>query len=342
MSLLWIEGFEGFGTSTGVAPQPAGVLGRKYQVNNESAMDIEDGRLGGYSLELLSYNQWFRTPVINNHVTIISGFAFHCTLFESESYSFYRLYDGETLGMALRFTDGGEIIILRGSTVLETTSGLNLVAGNWYWCEFKVVVDDSTGSYELKIGGATVASASGVDTQIGSNAYYGSARFSGMIGPVLRVDDWYVCNGAGSVNNDFLGNVRVSAIFPAGAGNSTQWTPSAGSNYQCVDENPGNDDTDYVETDTSSNKDLYDYDSLGSTDDIKGLQINTDCRETDATSFSIITPIRSGGADYDDSAQNIGSTDYVTRVRVAELDPDTSALWTYTGINNAEFGIKVG
>ena len=64
MALLWIEGFEGFGTTTGAAPKPAGAMGRKYPfIAQEGSMDIETGRDGGYCIELAT-TAWFGTPVL--------------------------------------------------------------------------------------------------------------------------------------------------------------------------------------------------------------------------------------------------------------------------------------
>jgi hypothetical protein len=51
--------------------------------------------------------------------------------------------------------------------------------------------------------------------------------------------------------------------------------------------------------------------------------------------------IRSNSTDYDDSSQAIASTDYLFINRISEVDPNTSAAWTDTNLNSAEFGIKV-
>jgi hypothetical protein len=109
-----------------------------------------------------------------------------------------------------------------------------------------------------------------------------------------------------------------------------------------VNENPCDEDTSYVEESTASVTDLYDYDALPTLGDIYGLQINTVCRETDATTFSLITPIESGGTQYDDLAQIVGTTDWLTVIRLAEEDPDTSTAWTASGVNASKFGVKVG
>ena len=75
--------------------------------------------------------------------------------------------------------------------------------------------------------------------------------------------------------------------------------------------------------------------------DINGLMICTDCRETDAKSFNLKTACQSDVTHNVDAGQLIGSTNYLTRYRIMETDPHTSAQWTQSNFNNAEFGIQV-
>ena len=341
MALLWIDGFEGYGTSNGSAPSPTGVVSRRYIASGESSMDIEAGRITDHSLEFSSNTVWIKTPALTTDDTLIIGFGFRCS--DGSTFPFCNLYDDSTQGINIRWENGtGELQIRRGSTILGTTSGLGLLPSKWYWVELKVVCHDTTGSYELHVGGVNVLSASGIDTKAGSNNYHNHVQFVGYISKYLRIDDLYICDGSGSLNNDFLGNCKVTTIFPDGVGTTTEWAPNAGANYECVDENPADDDTTYVEDSVTNQLDLYAYADATGLDNIKGLQINVDCRETDATSYDIKIPIRSGGSNYDDSAQTVGSTDYLTKMRVAETDPNTSVAWVANGISAAEFGVKVG
>jgi hypothetical protein len=54
MALLWIEGFEGFGTTVGGAPTPSGVFARKYTVQSENGFRLQagDGAATACSLSL--------------------------------------------------------------------------------------------------------------------------------------------------------------------------------------------------------------------------------------------------------------------------------------------------
>ncbi|MHA2023347.1 MAG: hypothetical protein ACTSWQ_06770, partial [Candidatus Thorarchaeota archaeon] len=255
------------------------------------------------------------------------------------------LYDGTTKGMNLWTQDrGSEIHIFRGSTFIETTSGANIGTDVWNHIEFKVKCHASSGEYELKVDGITITSATGVNTKAGSNDYHDSIRFEPTSYTWPRWDDLYICDSTGAQNNDFLGNQQVSAIFPGGGDVIADWETvvPVGNHYETVDEEEVDDDSSYIEDDDSGDRDIWNYGSVPTYGQIQGLQINTDCKETDATDFTLITVIKSGGTEYNDSPQAAGSGDWLTLRRIAELDPDTGVLWTESGINNAAFGVKVG
>ncbi len=339
--LLWIDGFEGYGTTEGSAPLPSGVMGRKYTVTQESVIDIEAGRLGGYCIELNATEPDFSTPSLTTNATTIVGFAFKIT--GAGTPVFCSLYTNTTQGMNLQWAGAGEIAIRRGSTVLETTSGLSLLTDVWYWCEFKVLCNDSTGTYEVRINGVDVASDTGVDTKAhASLEYHDIVKFDSAASSVVFIDDFYMCDGSGAVNNNFLGNCRVLAIFPTGNNGTPDWTPSSGDNYTCVDEEVVDDDTSYIEDSTTDNTDLYTYEDVSDLGDVFGIQINTMCRETDATNYTLKTQIKSDSTVSDDAGQVIGATSYLNKKRISELDPHTSTAWTATTLNAASFGIKLG
>ena len=343
--LLWIEGFEGFGDTIASAPAPTGIIGRKYlSVTSESDMRIRTGRLGGYSLHFPNSGCIMTTPVLTTNATLVVGMAIKFISLNSSLLAFLSLYDTTTLGMNLRVSSAGELGVYRGSTSLATTSGLNLVTDTWYYIEFKVVCNNTTGSYEVRVGGSNVLSDSGLDTQAGSNAYHDRVSLRAGSSSYHYFDDLYCLDASGSSNNNFLGNMRVVAIRSDGDTTAKDWARSAGSdNYALVNEVECDDDTTYVENDTSTEKDLYEYTAVADlANSVKGIQINTTCRETDTNSFSLQTVVKSGTTESDDTAQNIGSTSYVTKTRLLETDPDTATAWTLSGINAAQFGIKVG
>ena len=345
MALIWVEGFEGFGTTNGVAP--AGFDGKYAATNRISLTDIQAGRIAGKSWYAnTSSIPYWRTKDLGAVTTVISGFGFKMEILNGTR-TIFRCYEpSTTAGLELRTTPAGEIAAYRTSTLLGTSSGASIKVNQWYWVEVKAFINNSTGTVQVKVNEATLLNLTSQDTQVGGTAEWrqyeilGSAVFPHN----FSFDDWYICDDSGSQNNDFLGSVRVDGLLPDGDSATINWTPSAGTtNSALVDENPHTTDTDYVESSTSTDQDLYDYASVPTTlATIHGLQINTIVRETDVSDFTLKTLIKTGTTTSADTAQAIAGTSYETLHRIAELDPDTTSAWTSSGINGAQFGIEVG
>ncbi len=341
MALLWIEGFEGFGDTAGVAPQPTGIMARKYpNINRESFFDLETGR-NGWCIEIPGATDRFQTPFLTTDATLVCGLAFQLpvALPDISPSNIMSFFEGSNSGVNIRVNVSGTISAYRDNTLLGTSAG-SLGSGQWYYIELKVFTNNSTGTVEVKVNGSTWLSLTSQDTQPGSNAWHDAVRF-GQLNVVSRFDDMYVLDGSGSANNDFLGNRKVVALDPDGAGVATDWTPSAGSNYQNVDDGDEVDeDTTYNETSTNADDDLYTYDDLpGVTASVDGVQITSEARVT-AGSMDLSNLIRTGTTIYPGSADTVTSTSYVTSTRVEEQDPDTAAAWTPAGVNGAQFGIR--
>jgi len=345
MALLWLEGFDSIGTSLGSNPAPTGILSRRYPtVIYPDYSVLRAGRISGYSLECTAGWPDFRTPHLTTNVTLIVGFAYQCN--GDHNGVIFGLYDGATLGVNLHREYGGDLGIYRGSTLLAATSGLGLLTSTWYWIEMKVLCNGTTGTYEVRVGGVTKLSGTGANTKAGSNNYHNVVQVvKGPGAGMCRFDDIYILDGSGAANNDFLGNRKVVALYPNGdIGGYTDFTCSSGStHYALVDENPINDDTDYVESGTSGHKDLWDYPSLSGTGStVNGVEVNTMVKETDAQNMTLNTLIKSGATEDAGAGEVIGAANYKAMRRIAEVDPDTGVAWTTSGVNAAQFGIKVG
>jgi hypothetical protein len=344
MSLLVIDGFDSYGTTTNTSPSPTGVLARKYTVQSESSIKVQAGRLSGRSIQL-AYLTNIQSSRLTTNPTFIFGGAFK--LSAAVTVDLVIFLDGQSTqgqGMKVTYLRGGELQVLRGSTAIATTTGLRLHPNRWYYLEFKVYCHDTLGTYELRVGNVNVLSATNVDTRVftaSGSDYHTSFRLPGANNQTVQWDDLYVCDGAGTVNNDFLGPLLVNTLRPDAIGDSSQWTPNAGSNYQCVDEDQCDDDTSYVEEGTSAEKDLYGYSNLSSvTGGIKGVQVTTDCKYVTADG-TLVTLVKSGSTESPDAGQAVGSTTYTSKRRVIEQDPATLAAWDVSGVNAAQFGVKL-
>jgi hypothetical protein len=343
MALLWLDGFEGYGETIDGNPIPFGVLEGKYcPAVAPTTMLTRAGRHGGFAIYYGASNNEIRTPHLTTHDTMIAGCGFYRAT--NDDCAIMTFVDTGLYGMWLRVKqESGELELIRGGTVIDTTSGLCIGVSNWHWIEMKIKCHNTLGEYEVRVGGETVLSATSVDTKYGTNDYHNAFSFRPVAAEAPMYDDLYICDGSGSINNDFLGDCKIVRIDPDGD-DTANWgtsTPSA-NHYENVSEVSGDEDSSYIEEAASSTLDLFDYEAVASLGVIYGVQICTQCRESDATTHSLITPIESGGNQYDDSAQVVGTPGYITVVRVAGTDPDTSSLWTMSGLNAAKFGAKVG
>jgi len=156
-------------------------------------------------------------------------------------------------------------------------------------------------------------------------------------------DDFYVCDATGSVNNNFLGDRRVITIFPNADTADEDFALSTGSDsFALLDDNGLDDDTTYVESATVTDRDLFDFESIGSLANINGIQHTAIARKTDVTNFDMDLVTKSGGTTDVAASQTVGSTSYDSFFRIQEEDPDTTDPWTGSGVDAAQFGFDVG
>lgn len=349
--LKWVEGFEGFGGVGAISA--SNDISKKYLTYRvETLSDLVQGRAGAGTFAWntkTTGNPYIQTPAINRAAaidTIIIGFAWKCDVLPSGDVNILFLIEEYIdYGINVQISPTGEIVVERRTVELGRSTTAGLSTGTWYYIEIKIYLHNSAGTVDVKVDESSVLSLTSKDTLQGALADVAAVRFYGTNVATYNFtfDDIYICDDAGSTNNDFLGVSMVSGVFPDGAGDETDFTPDAGSNYERVDEVVSDDDTSYVESGTSTDRDLYNYESMpGSLGDILGLQINTTVRETDVDTFTLKQPCKSSTTVSAGSVEPVGSTLYTHRERILEQDPHTSAAWVEAGVNAAQFGVEVG
>jgi hypothetical protein len=273
------------------------------------------------------------------------AFAFKCSGLPGNITVISEFADAGTVQCDLRLLTDGTLRITRAGTTLGTTT-FAISAGGSYHIEWKVLFNDSTGTAEIRVNDDTKLSLTGQDTKNTSNASanqftIGQRTASGNNSVSFDFDDVVSWNGSGSVNNDFHGDCRVEALFASGAGNSAQFTPSAGSNYQNVDEAAADGDTTYNSDTVAGNKDTFTFTNpTPAAGTVKAVQVNLIARKDDAGTRTICPVIRHSSTDYDGSNQNL-STSYADYLQVYENNPGTGSPFTLTEVANAEFGYKL-
>ncbi len=250
----------------------------------------------------------------------------------------------------IKLSSTGEIKFCREDTVLATSAAV-ISANVWYHIQIKAEISNSIAANSCKIrlstvGGTatdilTVATSSDTNFQATANAE--SFDFTQNSAYDYDLAHIYILDGTGSYNNDFIGECQIKTLYPSGNGTYSDLVGSDSNsidNYQLVDEANGNGDTDYVESNTNGNKDSYAFDNLLTTDTIYGLQQTIYAKETsggtDVRLFSRIV-----NTDYPVATSITLTNSYLVKSSVTDVSPATSARWTGTEVNNAEFGVEL-
>ncbi len=329
MALLLLEGFE-FSQTWNAAN-----YGHNWAVfgGNGTTASGRNGR--GKTTNNSTVDQ---TVSLGTPATVIVGLAYKFNTDATETMLLFKdAVAGTIHGSIKREASTGKIHAYRGtSTLLGSSASGVYLSGVWNYIEVKWTVDDTVGVVVVRVNGVEVLNLTSQDTKNSTNAYCACIGVSCDVSQ-HTFDDMYICDTSGSVNNDFLGDCKVVEVVPTGAGNYTQWTPSAGSNWQNVDDSNPNGDTDYNSDSTIGNKDTYDCAALGVTGTVYGIQHVAQMRKDDAGSRSVRLIERVSATDYNGSDIAL-SDSYVSYARLFETNPNTGVLWTVSGVDAAEPG----
>jgi hypothetical protein len=258
------------------------------------------------------------------------------------------LLDGATDQAFWQINTAGQLVVGRGGGTVLGTSVATVSTGTWHHIVVDITIGDATGSsatwgaFEVWLNGVSVLSATNVDTKATANAYANAYRYvvtggngttNSTNSQVMLIDD----SITDSATN--WGDKRVQVLRPNGAGASTQFTPSAGSNYACVDDTLL-DTSDYVESTVVGNIDTYACEDVSASASVSAVVVTMVANKTDAGARSIRGVLRIGGTNYTNGADlALSATDTVQQA-IFETNPATAGAWTASALNGAEIGIK--
>ena len=351
MTLLFCDSFDHYATSD---------MLRKWNSKIETAggPTVTIGAFGRSSTNGLRANRTAQNQIREAYLTrtlgsavgtIIVGFAFKPTTNFPVVAGLWilNLTDGGTDQVEIGLNSSGQLVARRAGVVLGTsTFGLSLETT--YYLEVKVLISDTIGTVTVRVDGIERLALTNQDTKATTNATVDGVKIGfrsgneNVIGWAYDFDDLYVCDTAGAQNNDFLGDIRVEALLPSGAGNYAQWAlTGAATNREAVDESTPDDDTTYVSSPTVGQKDSYAYGNLTPTAGAVKAVVHQHLARKDDGGVRTIRPLtRISAVDYFGSNVNPGTT-YSFIQQVTELSPATGVAWTVSEINGAEFGQDV-
>ena len=157
------------------------------------------------------------------------------------------------------------------------------------------------------------------------------------------MDDLYVLDGTGAINNNYLGDVRVDAEFTDADGATNLFVPNTGAaSFTHVDDPLPDGDTTFVEAGNIADRDLYSVDTASLGTVIHGIQQNVLARKTDAgtVTVDVISEKPSGTGEKVRNTET-ASDNYKYHLSISELDPDDNTSWNDAKVNATEFGFKI-
>jgi hypothetical protein len=333
MAIEHMDGFDHYNTSAHLALKWSGVA--------NAAGTFGAGRFGGQAFTASGTPGTGARMDLTAQATRVVGFALK--LPNTTTGGIIVVFgDGATTQVDVRWsgTAAGLLTVTRNGTVLGTASG-TYAQGVWYYLEFKALIDPSAGEVYLHIDGASVLALTAQNTRNTANSYSTRVTISTSAAPaVYTFDDLYILNTSGSINNDFLGECRIITSVPNADGSSLQWTPSTGTaHWSLVDEIPPN-ATDHVLSSTPGHIDLLVLPDIAPTGPVLAAQTVIMALKDDVGVRQIAEQCKSGATTGTGATETMTSTNAFYKT-LRETDPATSAQWTLSGFNAAEWGAKV-
>lgn len=289
---------------------------------------------GGVLSEKTAY---FACPGTNTELYIRFGWKCSTNAYQD----FLRINSDVTSNLFRLYFDkdtGRIALIANGNTVWTSPIYTN---NTWYLIELHVKIDDA-GVAELRVDGVDVASYSG-DTKPGADTKIDEIYIVCQHSDTSNhYDDFAINDVNGTEDNSWCGDGKIIALRPDAAGDSTQWTPSAGSNYECVDEVTPDSDTTYVKAETDAYVDLYNVASPGlpSGATITRVWVQSVARKETASATQIKVGLKSGTTEAWSGAEDLLISYDMIYGPEYTVNPDDSAAWEESDLNSLQIGIK--
>lgn len=294
------------------------------------------GRSGGNSLRLTNTANAFATKNIGSNVATLNvAFAWLPPSLSTSNLTVLQFLDAGTAQVVIKVLSDGTVQAFRGATLLGASSPGAISVGIYQHVECAVTISATVGTVDVWVNTSNhVLSLTGQNTKNTANS-----TVSG-----------FTLNAQSSVNNDLcdivwkdsrINDRRVECFVPSGAGHYTQFTPSAGANWQNVKEVPPDDDTTFNSDSTVGDIDSFAHGALTAAPlSIDAVIVQTRARNTTTGTGAIAPFLRSSTTDSPGTGVNLNTTYGDIAHAVYTTDPNGGGAWNTAGVNAAEIGYK--
>lgn len=323
---------------------------------SDNIYDASKGRYGGGCIIVYDdiFNMWKNFPVAGTAPStdeLFVSFWFYPEAMptnEEGLITFQNAEGGYTFTMNI--TPSGVLNLRRGgatSTIMDASAVTTIVSQAWHRVELRIVVDNLAGLYELRVNGsAVIGPTTGVNTR-------GSSSSSGVSQLVLSgnnnsvsgfiFDDIIVNDSSGSTFNTFPGQVRIDAIRPTGAGDSSDGVASGAATLHAAVDEAGTYDGDatYAGLSAPGDKNLFVASDLSETAaSVLGVVVSAVAKATGGPR-TIRTKVKHGTSEGDGATRLVPAGTYGYIQDAFPINPSTGSTWTDAEINAMQIGYEV-
>jgi hypothetical protein len=343
MALLFIDGFDHYdgdpllarGKATYLSPQATRINGRRP---SSYALRFPEGSVGGYVKNLDA-----------TKTSLIVGAAIRVAPYQNtgvEPLLLGVLNDTSQVAHLVKIGADGRLKLYRslsGSETLLSASVASAPARGWNYIELQVTQGTSTGILTVRINGVQAIYLTAQNTiQSGGQlltAFLGA--HPGQSCPVtIDVDDLYIADTSGTINNTFLGDVCVDTLQVQDNGASNEWTVSPSGTQAWVAVSDADEST-AISASSQGLRQSFDVQSLQviASPAIHGVQLTMLARKTGEGLGKVKGLVVSG-------AQSAVSADIILQEQLEwhsalfERNPNGNVQWAEAAFNAAEFGVE--
>lgn len=262
-------------------------------------------------------------------------------------YSFEEA-SGAIVHVTIGFDASGHIAAWRGTTsgtLLGTSSAVVATPGSFVHIESKVLIDGTVGTVEVRANEVAVLTLTGQNTKNGGTGTCDQCTLGATVGYQLFTffDDYIIWNTSGTLNNTFLGDVRVGYSAANVAGTYTDGTAVGDATLlACVDDIAFDGDTTYINFDDTALPKAASFaveDAPTNATQILAVAPLAIVRKDDAGTDNGRVLLISGATENDGGGVDVPATSSYTLVtRIHETDPNTSVAWTVSNFNAIQVG----
>ncbi|QIV65769.1 hypothetical protein Cp1R7AA1_113 [Mesorhizobium phage Cp1R7A-A1] len=349
MALLWIDGFDHYGANgSRLAASAKGAY--DVLLDNSDTVLVSSPQTGGQGVQLsatggegFALSKVYPAPYASGSLGVGFHLVFPAGTFNTHDLVAFVASDSSWPYRVILNQNTGKLTINDPSgTTIGTSAGV-LVPGTFYHVEIKLVIAGSSGgSIEVRIGGSTFLAVTGITTNaksIGQIAF--DQRISGGSACVFNMDNLFLWDGTGSVNNNWIGEKKVYTSLPSADTVDADWTLSTGtSGFDLINDVPAVDATRYLESSTVGDVSIFETANVVPASlAVAGVMTAVRAEKTDSGAGTLeFGPVHAGVPSLASKAQT--NSQYLWATKIDELNPSTSAPWTVTEVNAAQIELR--